>query len=81
MYKVEDGEIVRSNGFRINDADRVRLCVCANMFATHNDPVAVMKSLRDLVTVMVGVSSMVNVSMALPVLQFAFNTLNLGDES
>lgn len=49
------------------------------MFATHNDPVAVMKSLRDLVTVMVGVSSMVNVSMALPVLQFAFNTLNLGE--
>lgn len=81
MYKVEDGEIVRSNGLRINDEDRIRLCVCANMFATHNDPVAVMKSLRDLVKTMANVSPVGNVSFALPFIVCGLSTLNLGDES
>ena len=79
MYKVEDGEIVRSNGFRINDADRVRLCVCANMFATHNDPVALIRSLRDLVRTMANTSPLVNVSFALPVIVCGLSTLNLGE--
>lgn len=79
MYKVEDGEIVRVDGKPLTDEDRIRLCVCANMFALHDDPVAVVKSLRDLITVMVDVSSMVNVSTALPALKFAFSTLNLGE--
>ena len=79
MYKVEDGEIVRSNGFRINDADRIRLCVCANMFALHDDPVALIRSLRDLVRTMANTSPLVNVSFALPVIVCGLSTLNLGE--
>lgn len=81
MYKVEDGEIVRVDGKPLTDADRVRLCVCANMFATHDDPVALIRSLRDLVRTMANASPVVNVSFALPFIACGLSTLNLGDES
>lgn len=79
MYKVKNGEIVRVDGKPLTDEDRIRLCVCANMFSLHDDPIGLIRSLRDLVKTMANTSPLVNVSFALPVIVCGLSTLNLGE--
>ena len=79
MYSIVDGVILK-DGKPLTKEDRVRLCVCTNIFGPYSDPVLLMKQMRSVVKASVLMPKLgVPVGAGLEVMQLAFETFNLGD--